>query len=64
MGNDIKINKGLPEKFGMYVVYVFLIKSIIERKLLMFCNDVWFYPSSDQKYRGEILGWIGPLPIL
>jgi hypothetical protein len=29
---------------------------------LMRSEDKWFYCMSDQKYRGQVFGWIGPLP--
>ena len=31
---------------------------------LMWFNGRWSYLSSDQNFRGEVHGWIGPLPRL
>jgi hypothetical protein len=30
-------------------------------KFLMWFKDEWSHIGSDQKYRGEVTGWIGPL---
>lgn len=33
----------------------------LEDKFLFWDGHRWGYPSSDQRYRGEVIGWIGPL---
>ena len=58
----MKIEVGNPSQAGMYVCFVEAgVSQYPEKKLLMW-YDGWSYPSSDQKYRGIIYGWIGPLP--
>lgn len=32
-----------------------------EDKFLMFFDGKWVYIGSDQKYRGTVSGWVGPL---
>lgn len=59
----MEIQKGEPPHNGMYVCYLPMVMGY-ERKLLMWFGGRWSYPSSDQFYRDEVFGWIGPLPIL
>jgi hypothetical protein len=62
----MKIKKGTPPERGMYVAYVdtpLPDSKFLQKKLLMWMDDdEWWYPGSDQKYRGQIYCWIGPLP--
>jgi hypothetical protein len=62
----MEINQGSPEEPGLYVAYVRsgFTTSYAEKMLLMNIDGRWGYPSSDQNYRGEVLGWIGPLPAM
>lgn len=62
----MNINFTDPESNGVYVAYVdhenggkFAAKII-----LVFQDGEWYYLGSDQRYRGEVHGWIGPLPSL
>jgi hypothetical protein len=56
-----------PAKNGIYVAFV---ESKLpglpfrERILLMYVDEIWSYPGSSVNYRGEVYGWIGPLPAL
>lgn len=61
----ITIETGTPISNGMYVAYVEgPLKNFLKKELLMWVQNKWSYPSSDQNYRGQIYGWIGPLPAL
>lgn len=37
------------------------IGSLTEDKFFLWDGKDWFFRFSDQRYRGEVLGWIGPL---
>lgn len=59
-----EINKSDPKESGVYVAYVehqFLDK-YPDKELLMWHDGYWSHRMSDQKYRGKVYGWIGPLP--
>lgn len=59
----MKIQTGIPSKSGTYVAYTDDKNPMYpKKKLLMYVDNKWGYPSSDQMYRGVIFGWIGPLP--
>lgn len=62
----MKIQTGIPKKNGVYVTYIELHDEIKykypDKILLTYINGVWNYPRSDQFFRGNVLGWIGPLP--
>jgi len=62
--SDLKIERGTPPKAGTYVVYELLAPGFPypQKQLLLWHEGVWSYSGSDQNYRGEVLGWIGPLP--
>ena len=56
-----------PSESGLYVAYVQsqgMLNPYAEKVLLMWIGGVWGYPSSDQNFRGEVYGWMGPLPAL
>lgn len=61
------VGEGTPSKPGLYVAYMnpddLRNFSYAERRFLMWDRG-WFYPSSDQKYRGHVYQWVGPLPAL
>jgi hypothetical protein len=51
-----------PKYVGVYACRIPHNSSLLlEDKFLMWIDNKWWYPGSDQKYRGEVLGWIGPL---
>lgn len=59
--------RNTPQENGMYVAYVdsdLPHLRFAARKLLMYVNGKWSYPGSSINFRGEIYGWIGPLPAL
>lgn len=55
-----------PDRQGSYVAYVPLSRAggltVCDRVLLTYVGGRWGYPASDQRFRGEILGYVGPLP--
>ena len=59
----MKAQTGNPKENGVYACFV---KDEIWPAKRMFLtwdkrHQKWCYPSSDQFYRDEVLGWIGPL---
>jgi len=62
----MKIIKGdVVSKNGVYVVYTqndISSFDFADKILLVYVDGSWYYPKSDQKYRGVIYGCIGPLP--
>jgi len=52
-----------PTETGVYACRVPMGGSdfLLEDKFLMWMNGSWGYLRSDQSYRGDVLGWIGPL---
>lgn len=52
-----------PDERGVYACRVpsERLEGFHEDKFLMWFSEEWVYPGSDQKYRGEVTGWIGPL---
>lgn len=54
----------LPGERGNYVAYVDndVTRRFAERKLLHWDGARWFYPLSDQRFRGPVYGCIGPIP--
>jgi hypothetical protein len=52
-----------PELSGMYVAYIEpdINLPYAKKELLMFLDN-WYFLHSDQKYRGKIYGYVGPLP--
>ena len=59
------IQEGIPIRSGLYVAYVNgPVEISADRVLLMWFDGQWFYPKSDQAYRGHIYGYLGPLPVM
>lgn len=54
---------GLPAN-GTYVVYVRTAGMLPDRMLATHYDGQWSHPSSDQRFRHEILLMVGPLPPL
>ncbi len=54
-----------PTYSGQYVAYV---KSnspeILDKKILTYIDGIWSHPGSDQKFRGAVYGFVGPLPAI
>jgi len=52
-----------PIETGVYACRVPMdgCPTLLEDEFLMWHNGSWGYLSSDQKYRGPVIGWIGPL---
>jgi hypothetical protein len=64
----ITICEGEPTTPGVYVIYTdhaFTTK-YAGRNLLQWdeSDNKWYYPLSSQSFRGNVYGWIGPLPAL
>lgn len=62
----MEIQTGIPNESGVYVCYIDLeFKSrFMEKKLFFFHKESqdWMYLGSDQRFRGVVNCWIGPLP--
>lgn len=52
-----------PEERGVYACRIENpdVPQLLKDVFLMWFDNQWGYTGSDQKYRGEVLGWIGPL---
>ena len=51
-----------PTSVGVYACRVPIDGTILyEDKFLMWFDGRWSHCGSDQRYRGEVTGWIGPL---
>lgn len=60
----VQYNRGTPQFTGVYACRVPLRDSVLcEDRFLVWMNDEkrWYYPSSDQRFRNEVKGWVGPL---
>lgn len=59
----IEYNIGTPTESGVYACRLPLYgtNGLHEDKFLTWAEGRWCYPGSDQGYRGEVTGWIGPL---
>jgi len=57
----IYYEKGDPDTVGVYACRVDGDGLILEDKFLVWHRDRWWYPKSDQNFRGTVLGWVGPL---
>lgn len=63
---DVPVFLTEPAYDGLYICYTDndALPAFTDRKLLMKYQGEWTYPMSDQKFRGRIYGWVGPLPVL
>lgn len=52
-----------PTESGVYACRVPMdgVPGFLQDRFLMWLEGAWSYPGSDQKYRGPVIGWIGPL---
>lgn len=61
----IPYQKGTPDAFGVYAVRVPCPhgSGMLTDMFLIWDSTVahWFYCGSDQRYRGEVVGFLGPL---
>lgn len=57
-----------PRRSGLYVVYTnpddLREFKYAERRLLVWDGRGWSYRMSDQRFRGHVYQWLGPLPAL
>lgn len=54
-----------PTEMGVYACRVpsdVLPEPFCSDIFLIWDNGYWYYQFSDQRYRGKVVGWIGPLP--
>lgn len=62
------VGEGRPAKPGLYVAYTnpdeLLHKFTHAERRFLVWDHGWFYQSSDQRYRGHVYQWVGPLPAL
>lgn len=70
MGDPVSYDSGDPDSFGIYVVRVPMdvmqpagSRLLLEDRFLFWDQEErrWFYPGSHCRYRGQVLGFIGPL---
>lgn len=58
----IAYRTGDPQEKGVFACRVKLLPADLpEDKFLVRMDGKWWYQWSDQEYRGEVLGWVGPL---
>ena len=70
----VRYNVGSPTETGVYacrvpnqlayankVPILGIRPTDVEDKFLMWHEGKWWYLGSDQRYRGPVLGWVGPL---
>jgi hypothetical protein len=51
-----------PDERGVYACRVpHEMPGLHQDKFLMWMDEKWWHLGSDQNYRGEVTGWIGPL---
>ena len=61
----MKIKTGSPSQNGMYIAYVEPAMELSiwpDKMFLSWYEGQWYHRGSDQKYRGEVFGHIGPVP--
>lgn len=53
----------LPSRVGVYACRIPDLDAphLLRDQFLTYMEGEWWYPGSDQRYRGEVKGWIGPL---
>lgn len=65
MPEKVRYSGGNPTETGVYACRVPCdhpaAAGFCEDRFLMWINDRWGYLGSDQNYRGQVVGWIGPL---
>jgi hypothetical protein len=66
VGEPLIVCTDKPPGNGMYVAYVDegLGIPFAGKELLMYIDGRWGYRHSDQRFRGKIVGWFGPIPAL
>lgn len=60
------VQTGRPKFVGRCIAYVRCDNPEIpvpDTILLQHFDGKWYYPRSLQQYEGEVLGWIGPIPL-
>jgi hypothetical protein len=59
----LKYSTGTPEERGVYACRVLSdrLPNFYEDKFLIWIDNQWGYPGSDQNYRGDVPFWLGPL---
>jgi hypothetical protein len=59
----VEYNTDDPIRTGVYACRVpsDRLPGLHEDKFLMWMDGRWSYPGSDQNYRGDVDGWVGPL---
>lgn len=56
---------GTPTETGVYacrVPYAQIAAGLCDDVFLTWFEGRWYYTGGSERYRGEVLGWIGPLP--
>ena len=59
----VKYTKGEdPTSIGVYACRIPMDDTVLFKDVfLMWHEGRWWYTGSDQRYRGEVTGWVGPL---
>lgn len=56
------VTKSLPSQVGVYACRVESeLVGWYEDEFLIWSEGAWFYKGSDQRFRGRVAGWVGPL---
>lgn len=64
MSGGINITEPPPQN-GWYVAYIDgALPRFALRRLLTWDGSRWFFPGTDQRFRGTVYGWVGPLPLM
>jgi hypothetical protein len=51
-----------PEEVGVYACRIpGTVPGLLEDLFLLWSQNQWWFYGSDQRYRGEVIGWVGPL---
>jgi hypothetical protein len=58
------IHTGAPKQHGIYVAYINGPVPNVADRVMLFWDGDWSYPSSTQRYRDHVYGWVGPLPVM
>lgn len=64
MGLKIEVEKGVPERNGVYLVYTAKSEATVfpTKTVLMWEGGQWWQQEQDKPFSLMVLGWIGPLP--
>lgn len=63
MSELVTYNTGTPTKVGVYACRIEdpQFPDLKKDAFLFWSEASWWYPGSDQRFRGKLYGWVGPL---